>query len=340
MSTATHGVFRNTVYNFRSEWVVAEPIHLYRISRAIVNLFPSRFPYRMNPLPLSVPVMTRNEGANLDRCLASVAGLAAQIVILDSGSTDGTRQIADGYGAEWTHQDWLGFRDQRKVALSLCTQPWILALDADEEVSPAMRADILAFFGRNPETAGGPESAAGGKNFPLDTAAGSAAPAATHDGASFPRKVWFLGRWITHGDWYPDRKLRLVRRGQAICAGSPGHDRLEVPGPVMKYHGDLHHFSFPDMARYITKINIFADEQLKHQLSQNRKWSPAANLFRPWWRFFRAYVLRRGFLDGFPGLWIAASTAYQTFVRYSRLYEHTYSAPPPGGSGMEKGGVL
>lgn len=300
----------------------------------------------MTSLPLSVPVMTRNEGANLERCLASVAGLAAEIVILDSGSTDNTREIADRHGARWAHQDWLGFRDQRKAALLLCTQPWILALDADEEVSPAMRADILAFFGRSEETAAGPPAASSEKNPPaadsgLDQIPASAsAPASLHDGASFPRKVWFLGRWITHGDWYPDRKLRLARRDKVVCAGSPGHDRLEVPGAVFKYHGDLHHFSFPDMARYITKINVFADEQLKHQLAQNRKWSLAANLFRPWWRFFRAYVLRRGFLDGFPGLWIAWSTAYQNFVRYSRLYEHTHSGPPPVSSGNGKGGAL
>jgi glycosyltransferase involved in cell wall biosynthesis len=272
----------------------------------------------MNPLPLSVPVMTRNEGMNLDRCLASVAGLAAEIIILDSGSTDNTREIAERHGARWADQDWLGFRDQRKAALALCTQPWILALDADEEVSPSMRQEILAFFGRE-----------NGIHSKPAAPAPSPFPAETHEAASFPRKVWFLGRWITHGDWYPDRKLRLARRDKVVCAGSPGHDRLEVPGPVMKYHGDLHHFSFPDMARYITKINVFAEEQLKHQLSQNRKWSLAANLFRPWWRFFRAYVLRRGFLDGFPGLWIAWSTAYQTFVRHSRLYEHTHSAPPP-----------
>lgn len=281
----------------------------------------------MNLLPISVPVMTRNEGANLERCLASVRGLAAEIVILDSGSTDNTREIAERHGAQWAHQDWLGFRDQRKAALALCTQPWILALDADEEASPAMREDILAFFGKT--------DTPGGQVVPLEqteTFPDPASPSASHDGASFPRKVWFLGRWITRGDWYPDRKLRLARRDRVVCSGSPGHDRLEVPGAVVKYGGDLHHFSFPDMARYITKINIFADEQLKHQLSQNRKWSLAANLFRPWWRFFRAYVLRRGFLDGFPGLWIAWSTAYQTFVRYSRLYEHAHSGPPPADS--------
>lgn len=249
----------------------------------------------MNQLPLSVPVITRNEAANLERCLASVSGLAAEIVVVDSGSTDGTRAIAERHGARWSHHDWLGYRDQKAVALGLCTQPWVLALDADEELSPAMREDILTFF-KNGEP--------------------------VHDGASFPRKVWFLGRWITHGDWYPDRKLRLARRENARWTGSPEHDKLEVPGSVKKCMGDLHHFSFPDMARYVSKINIFADEYLKRQLADGRKWSLAETLFRPCWRFVRAYIFRRGFLDGFPGLWIAWSTAYQTFVRHSRLYEY------------------
>ena len=256
----------------------------------------------MSPLPLSVSIITRNEEANLERCLASVAGLATELVIMDSGSNDGTAGIAARHGARWLHQDWLGYRDQKQAALEQCTQPWVLALDADEEVPPAMREEILAFF----------------KN---DTA--------THDGASFPRKVWFLGRWIKHGDWYPDRKLRLVRREKARWGGSPEHDKLQVPGPVRHCTGDLHHFSFPTMARYVEKINIFADEYLKRQLADGKRWSLAGTLFRPAWRFVRAYILRRGFLDGFPGLWIAYSTAYQTFVRHSRLYEYQKQGAPP-----------
>ena len=249
----------------------------------------------MPPFPLTVCVITLNEAANLERCLGSVAGLAEEIVVMDSGSTDATEETARRHGARWFSQAWLGYRDQKQAALACCTQPWVLALDADEEVSAVMKQEILAFFSND---------------------------AASYDGASFPRKVWFLGRWITHGDWYPDRKLRLVRRDGAKWGGSIEHDKLEVPGKVKRCQGDLHHFSFPTMARYVEKINIFADEYLKRQLAEGRCWSLGANLFRPIWRFVRAYGLRRGFLDGFPGLWIAWSTAYQTFVRHSRLYEH------------------
>lgn len=249
----------------------------------------------MNIPPVSLSIITFNEERNLERCLRSAEGLAEEIVVLDSGSTDGTREIAERFGARWFQEPWRGFRDQKNAALARCERPWVLALDADEEISPEMRREILEFFQNGDHH--------------------------RHHGASFPRKVWFLGRWITHGDWYPDRKLRLARREGAVWGGSPEHDRLEVAGPVKRCRGDLHHYSFPDMNRYVSKINVFADEYLKRQLAAGKRWSALETAFRPWWRFFRAYVLRRGFLDGFPGFWIAVSTAYQTFVRHSRLYE-------------------
>lgn len=257
------------------------------------------------PLPVSIPVVTLNEERNLDRCLKSIAGFGAEIIVMDSGSTDGTRRIAEAHGARWVHQDWLGYRDQKNAVLALCTQPWVLALDADEEVSPAMMTELQEFFRED------------------------SGQAQRYAGASFPRKVWFLGRWIKHGDWYPDRKLRLVRREGAKWSGSPEHDFLEVPGETLKCRGDLHHFSFPDMARYIAKINIFAGEYLKREIAANKRWSAFGAVGRPFWRFFRSYVLRRGFLDGFPGFWIAISTAYQTFIRHSRLYEHERRGEPP-----------
>jgi glycosyltransferase involved in cell wall biosynthesis len=255
------------------------------------------------PLPLTVSIVACNEERNLPRCLASVLGLATEIVVVDSGSTDTTRQIAADAGARVVHQDWLGYRDQKNAALTHCTMPWVLALDADEELSPALRAEIEAFF--------------------------RTGDAERWHGASFPRKVWFLGRWITHGDWYPDRKLRLVRRDGARWAGSPEHDFLETPGPVTRFHADLHHYSFPDTATFIRKINIFADEYLKRELAAGRQWSLAGTVTRPLWRFFRAYILRRGFLDGFPGLWIAVGVAFQTFVRHSRTYEHAVAGRQP-----------
>ncbi len=247
------------------------------------------------PLNLSIAVISFNEEENLPRCLRSAAALAREIVVVDSGSTDRTCEVAREFGARVQHQEYLGQRDQKNVAISLCTMPWVLLLDCDEELSAELKAAIVAFF--------------------------ESGDAERYAGARMARKVWFMGRWITHGDWYPDRKLRLFRRDKGRSGGNAAHDKVEVDGSVATLQGDLHHYSFRDIPHYISKINGFADAFLEKQKTEGVRWSLGATLFRPWWRFFRAYFLRRGFLDGFPGLWIAVATAFFAFVRYSRKYE-------------------
>lgn len=247
-------------------------------------------------LPLSLAIISCNEEENIARCLRSTEGLAQEIIVLDSGSKDRTTEIAATMGAQVSHQDWLGHRDQKNAALKLCTQPWVLALDCDEELSPELRRSVERFFSEG-----------------LDR---------KFEGAECNRKVWFLGRWITHGDWYPDRKLRLFRRTKGVWAGSPEHDYVKLSdGATMRLEGDLHHYSFPSMRRYVEKINVYSDVFLERQKAAGQRWSLFKNVARPLWRFFRAYVLRRGFLDGFPGLWIAVATAFFAFVRYSRKFE-------------------
>ena len=242
---------------------------------------------------LTVTVVTLNEESNLRRCLSSLDGLADEIVVVDSGSTDGTRAVADEFGAAWHHQDWQGFRDQKNFALAKSTQPWVLCLDADEELSSELREQISGFL-------------------KSDSAA---------SGASFPRLSQFLGRWIRHGDWYPDRKLRLFRREKGRFVGEPGHDNVEVDGAIERLSADLLHYSYPTVNSFIEKLNGFSDAFLAKEQSAGKSWSLVQNVTRPWWRFFRGYILRRGFLDGFPGYWIAKATAFSAFVRHSRLYE-------------------
>lgn len=248
----------------------------------------------LRSLPLSVALISYNEEQNIRRCLDSIVGLAHEIVVIDSGSTDATVAIASSFEAIVEHQAWLGYRDQKNRALDRCTQPWVLALDCDEAVSPELQHSLRHFF----------ESGACDR----------------FEGARFNRKTWFLERWITHGDWYPDTKLRLFRREKGRWT-EPIHETVELEGPVTKLSGDLLHYSFPSLNAYIDKINPFADEFLKKQQHKKKKWSLAATVTRPLWRFFRAYILRCGFLDGFPGLWIAVATAFSVFVRYSRSYE-------------------
>jgi glycosyltransferase involved in cell wall biosynthesis len=251
-------------------------------------------------LPLSIAIISYNEERTLPRCLKSVAELASEIVLVDSGSSDATLSIAASFQARILHQAWLGYGAQKNRCLDECTQPWVLALDCDEELSPELKQSLLDFFQKG------------------DTS--------RFVGASFARKTWFLDRWITHGDWYPDQQLRLFRRDQGRWVNQI-HEHIALEGPVKKLSGDLLHYSFPSMNAYIDKINPFADAFLKKQLAQKKDWSRAATITRPLWRFFRAYILRCGFLDGFPGLWIAVATAFSVFVRYSRSYNQTTASP-------------
>ena len=256
------------------------------------------------PLPLSVVIVAKNEAHNLPRCLASVAGWTAEIVVVLNDTTDASEAVARAAGAQVHHRPWRGYRDTKNEALGLAAHPWILSLDADEKVSAELRFALIAFFSRT-----GRERYAG---------------------ARFPRKVWFIDRWITHGDWYPDLSLRLLHRDRARWGGDAFvHEKVSCDGPVATLRGDLHHHSFPTLASHVGKITPFADLFVRQQQARGGRFSLASAVLRPGWRFFRAYVLRRGFLDGFPGFYIAWATAFGAFVRYSRLYEAEHHQPPP-----------
>ena len=257
-------------------------------------------------LPFSVVVVAKNEAANLPRCLASVQGWTAEIVVALNATTDASEALTLAAGARVHHLPWQGFRDTKNAALALAAQPWALCLDADEEVSPALCADLVAFFAR-PDLA-------------------------TFAGARFPRKVWFIDRWITHGDWYPDLSLRLVQRSRARWGGDQFvHEKMVCDGPVATLRGDLHHYSFPTLSSHVAKINPFADLFVQQQQARGTRFSVFSAVVRPFWRFLRAYVFKLGFLDGFPGFYIAWATAFGAFVRYSRLYEAQRQTPPPRG---------
>ena len=257
----------------------------------------------MKKLPISVCLISGAEAHRIRRALASVAEWTSEInVVLNKEVRDGTEEIVREFGGRVFRHPWAGFRDQKNTALGYAQQPWVLALDADEEVSPALRESIVRFFdGDHTRFAG----------------------------AYFARKVWFLGRWITHGDWYPDHVLRLFRTSQGKWAGSTEHCKVELDGPQKKLRGDLHHYSNPTIQSYVEKINYFADIFLQRQLDAKTRWCAPTVIFRSAWRFVRAYVFRLGFLDGYPGFFIAASTAYSTLVRHSRLYEHLHPSSLP-----------
>ena len=251
---------------------------------------------------LSVCIIAGNEEENIRRCLESVAW-ADEIVVVDSFSRDRTPEIAREFTDRVFQHRWMGYIGQKAIARNLARGEWILFVDADEAVSPALREEILSTLRR-----GVPDRVAG---------------------FDFPRQVWFLQRWIRHGDWYPDAKLRLFRKERGHCAGIEPHERIEVDGEVRHLSAPLYHYTYDDIADQIDTINRFSTIG---SASAASKGMPSrlsilwGMLFHPPFRFFRCYFLRRGFLDGMAGLVIARAIAFGTFVKYAKLWERRSAA--------------
>ncbi|MEI8289508.1 MAG: glycosyltransferase family 2 protein [Verrucomicrobiota bacterium] len=244
-------------------------------------------------MKISFCLVTLNEEKNLPRCLASCAGLADEIIVLDSGSTDTTGKIARDFGARFEHQDWLGFVGQKNKALSLATNDWIFSLDADEELSPALRTEIQGL-----------------KTTP---------PAAAISGFAMPRCVLYEGRWIRHGDWYPDRLVRLFRREHGKFAGGRVHERLEISGTIQNLRGDLHHYSFADTKDHWQRCQFYAGLWAQEKFETGKTVSPLAPALHAAFRWLRGYILRGGFLDGPQGWRIAWICERETYLKYQQL---------------------
>ncbi|MFN7138250.1 MAG: glycosyltransferase family 2 protein [Limisphaerales bacterium] len=246
-------------------------------------------------MKISFCLITLNEEENLGRCLRSCTGLADEIVIVDSGSNDGTERIAKEFGARFVHQDWLGYRDQKNKALELAGNDWIFSLDADEELSEQLRREVAQL-----------------KREPPD---GNVA------GFSMPRCVHYEGRWIRHGDWYPDRLVRLFRKSKSRFTGGKVHERLEVNGTVRPLKGDLHHYSFRDAEDHWNRCQKYARLWAEMQNDSGKKVGPLAPVSRGAFKWIRNYLLRAGFLDGAQGWKIAAICAREVHYKYSLLRE-------------------
>ena len=243
-------------------------------------------------LPLSVCLIAGAEAQRIRRTLDSVVGWVEEIiVVINDDVADGTDKIAEAAGAKVFRESWKGYGPQKNSASDKATQPWLLNLDADEEVTPALRDEIRSAL-----------------SAPGDYVA-----------FCFPRPTRFCGRWIRHGDWYPDRQTRLWRRGRARWSDVPVHETLLANGPVGRLGAELRHQPTETVDRQIAKISAYTEAFAREVGAQDRRvgWSDIA--LRPLWRLFRGYVLRLGILDGWQGAYIAWMTAFYTATRYVKV---------------------
>jgi glycosyltransferase involved in cell wall biosynthesis len=256
----------------------------------------------VNKSPISVCIISGAEARRIGRTLESVAGWTSEIiVVLNEDVRDGTEEIALKHGAKVFREPWKGFPAQKNSANAKATAEWLLGLDADEVVSPALRDEIIATIASEAQTP-------------------------RHAGFDFPRLSYYCGRWIRHGDWYPDRNLRLWRCGQGAWEGESLHEKLVVKGNVGKLRHDLLHYSFENINHHIAKTASYADNFAKNFAAQKREVSAFDLMVRPGWRFFRAYFLKLGFLDGWQGYYIAWMTAFYTATRFAKVREAQVSA--------------
>jgi glycosyltransferase involved in cell wall biosynthesis len=248
--------------------------------------------------PISAAVITLDAARTLEESLASLA-FCDEIVVLDSGSTDETLEIARAHGARVAHRDWSGFRDQKNAATALCARDWVLSIDADEVVTPELAREIADLF--------------------ADGSGGNPGPAAV--GYSIPRRTRYLGRDIRHAGWYPDRAVRLYDRRSAEWVGGQVHERVVVDGPVERLSGDLLHHPYATLAHHLDKLNRYSTlaAHTLHSRGRRAGWSDIA--FRPPLAFIKKMLPQRGILDGVPGLVVALSTATSVFLKYAKLWD-------------------
>jgi len=239
---------------------------------------------------LSICVITLNEAHDLPRLLKSVEGLAEEIVVVDSGSTDATVEIARAAGACVVTRAWTNYADQKNFAAAQASEDWILLLDADEELSGELQASILKWK-------------AAPAQFPV---------------YEMPRLAWFLGAWIRHSRWYPDWQRRLYNRRRAQFSGAI-HESLQFQGAVGRLQGDLLHYTVRNLQEQRSKSDEYSTLAARAMFERGRREWRAAKWFATPWAWFRYFVLGAGFLDGYRGFLIARSAAQTTWLKYTKL---------------------
>lgn len=242
-------------------------------------------------IPLSVAIITKNEEKNLSRCLESVS-FADDIVIVDSGSTDRTEQIARQFNARWFVETWKGYGPQKNSAISKCTHDWVLVLDADERIPPETAEKIIKVLSGT------------------DLA----------DAYVFRRKNFFHGKWIRYADWWPDEVTRLLRKSAGRYERVT-HETWVTDGRTEKLGCVIEHFSYGSYFDMIRALNDYSSQLAEQMHSEGKKAGLADAFLHSSWMFLRNYFLRLGFMAGFDGFMVSLTKAIGTFLKYAKLHE-------------------
>lgn len=249
---------------------------------------------------ISATLVTLNEERNIGRAIESLRSVD-EILVVDSGSQDRTIEIARRLGARVISEPWRGYAAQKNFAAQSAAHDWILSLDADEAVNEELEGELLLLKRDGPR----------------------------FNAYSMPRLAHYCGRWIRHGGWYPDRKLRLYHRAFAEWIGAYVHESVKTTEPVGELHGHLLHFTCGSIAEHVRTVDKYTTLAARELAARNRPIPLRRLAIDPAWTIFRTYVLRRGFLDGPQGIAIAWMAGQYTFLKYAKAREALDANPAP-----------
>lgn len=240
-------------------------------------------------MKISATIIAYNEERNLPRAIESLR-CADEIVVVDSGSTDRTVELAGKLGARVVESAWLGYAMQKNFAAEQAVNDWILSLDADESLSEALEAELWQWKKRTPD----------------------------RDAYTMPRLAQYLGRWIRHSGWYPDRKVRLYDRRKARWEGEYVHESVKVSGTVGHFESNLLHFTCDSLSEHLRTMDRYTTLAAEQLLASGTEVTWGRLILEPVWTFFSTYILKLGFLDGVEGLAIANMAALYNFLKYAK----------------------
>ncbi|MDP2157747.1 MAG: glycosyltransferase family 2 protein [Nitrospirota bacterium] len=242
-------------------------------------------------IPVSVVIVTHNEERNIEDALRSAADFD-EIIVVDSFSTDRTVEICKKYTDKIYQHEWPGFAKQKQRAVDYASGPWVFILDADERITAELREEIAGTIERT-----------------------------VQDGFSVPRKNYFLGRWIRHSGWWPDRTLRLFRKGKGALEDREVHEKVVVSGSVGNLKGCLEHYTYRTISDYIRKMETYSTLAAREIRKKSGRPGVVSLLIKPCFTFLKMYILRFGFLDGMHGMILAVLYGYYTFLKYAKAWE-------------------